>query len=298
MRVTDHRVVAVVHPRKVSDIAEFRTLLSEAIGEDGGAPGWFETTPDDAGEAATRCALAARPEVVLACGGDGTVNAVASALAHTGVALGIVPLGTGNLIARNLGIPLDIAEAMEIAVTGDVRRIDLGWIGEHLFVGMAGTGLDAVMVRDAKPRLKDLLGWVAYVGPAVRALRAGAVPTRFCTDQGTVGERPLHAAVIGNFGRLQGGVSLLPDADPQDGYLDAALIGRGGFRDWLRAIRHSVTGGGHGGAVESLRFRSMELHAGRPRPVEVDGEPVGDCTSLTVRVDPEALLVKVPRWDP
>jgi diacylglycerol kinase (ATP) len=162
---------------------------------------------------------------------------------------------------------------------------------------MAGTGLDAMMVRDAEPRLKDRLGWVAYVGPAVRALRAGAVRTRFRTDTGVIGQRRLHAVVIGNFGRLQGGVALLPDADPEDGCLDAALIGRGGVGDWLRTLRNAVTGGDRRGAVESLRFRALELHSARPRPVEVDGEVVGECADLSVRVEPGALLVKVPRWD-
>ena len=289
-------MAVIVHPGTVVDHSGLRDLISRSARDRGRRePRWFETTCDDAGSGVTALALRGHPSLVLACGGDGTVNAVAAGLAHTGVALGVVPIGTGNLVARNLGISGDVEDAVVTAFDGADRRIDMGLLDERPFVGMGGIGLDAVMVRETSPRLKRLLGWPAYVPAAIKGLRSAAGRVALRLDGGRWMTRRVVGAVAGNVGALQGGVALLPEADPADGLLDLALLRDVNARGWL------VTAGKligsrrvDGPAVERFRFRRLELRSSRARPFEVDGEVCGTTRSLKIEVDPGSLVVKVP----
>ena len=138
-------------------------------------PMWFETTEEDPGAGQARQAVAAGADVVVAVGGDGTVRAVAEALAGTDVAMAILPMGTGNLFARNLDLPINDSSAlMRAALEGADRAVDVGYMdierasashgesGRHIFLVMAGAGIDAEMVAGANPTLKRRLGWMAY----------------------------------------------------------------------------------------------------------------------------------------
>ncbi|MFC5058640.1 diacylglycerol/lipid kinase family protein [Saccharothrix xinjiangensis] len=289
-------VAVVVHPGAVVDHSGLRDLVSRSARDRGWCePRWFETTCDDAGTGVAALALRDHPRLVLACGGDGTVNAVASGLAHTGVAVGIVPIGTGNLVARNLGIGSGVRDAVASAFDGADRRIDMGLLDERPFVGMGGIGLDAEMVRDTSPRMKRLLGWPAYVPAVLKGLRSGAGRVAVRLDGGRWLTRRVLGAVVGNIGALQGGVSLLPEADPADGLLDLALLRDVRTRGWLVTAGHLIGSRRvDGPAVERFRFRRLELRSSRPKPFEVDGEVCGTTRSLKVEVDPGALVVKVP----
>src|SRR5690606_12427062 len=190
---------------------------------------WLETTVDDPGYAMTRKALAENADLVIAAGGDGTVRAVSSELAGTGVPLGVVPVGTGNLLARNLGIPLVTATAIRVALGGGGVRIDVVRVfGDGLpterFVVMAGLGLDAAVVGEATANLKARLGWPAYLVSLARNLSFPAVRVDISVD----GRRPVrHLArmvVVGNVGTLHAGLPLLPDAKPDDGRLDVVVV--------------------------------------------------------------------------
>jgi YegS/Rv2252/BmrU family lipid kinase len=290
------RVAVVVHPVAVVDHSGLRDLVSRTARDRGWCePQWFETTRDDAGTGVTALALRDHPRLVLACGGDGTVNAVAAGLAHTGVAMGIVPIGTGNLVARNLGIGSGVEDAVTSAFDGADRRVDMGLLDGRPFVGMGGIGLDAEMVRDTSPRMKRLLGWPAYVPAVLKGLRSGASRVTLRLDDGRWLTRRVLGAVIGNIGALQGGVSLLPEADPADGLLDLALLHDVRTRGWLvTAGRLIGSRRVDGPAVERFRFRRLELRSSRTKPFEVDGEVCGTTRSLKVEVNPGALVVKVP----
>ncbi|MGI6879046.1 diacylglycerol/lipid kinase family protein [Microbacterium sp. gxy059] len=316
------RAALVFNPVKVRDAARLRAQVVRASREAGWArPLVRETTIEDPGQEATRAALEAGASVVLVAGGDGTVRAVSEAMRGSGVPLAIVPSGTGNLLARNLSLPLDAPEGMvRAAFTGDVRAIDVGVARltrpsgeteEHVFVVMAGMGLDAAMIANTNPRMKKQIGWVAYVDGAARSL-PDAKPFRIAYQfEG----RGLHSAKVQsilftNCGALPAGIALVPDARIDDGLLDVALIQPAGPLGWLgvwrriwwdnSVLRRSrlgrrVVARTRNQSIRYLTGTGIEAACPDPHPVEVDGDELGEATRIRCVVDPGGLLVAVPR---
>ena len=271
---------------------------------------WWETTPEDPGTGMAEAAVAAGCDVVVAAGGDGTVRAVAEGLAGTDVALGIVPQGTGNLLARNLEIPLgDIGAALRRVRDGEPRRIDMGWVErdgeEHAFVVMVGFGIDAQMLVETDEDLKNRAGWLAYVEAMGRAL-AGTEMTDIgvTLDDGETQDLRGHTMLIGNCGMVQGGIRLLPDALIDDGQLDMLLVSADGALEWLDTVRSVVWENGIRrifGAVDEAVSTNSTTHVSAeriavtlssPQTFEIDGEEVGPVTEFSVRVQPAALTVR------
>ncbi|ONI66508.1 sphingosine kinase [Microbacterium sp. CSI-V] len=320
---TDKKRAALVYnPTKVDPDA-LRARVGELSSEAGWAdPLFYETTVDDLGDLATRAALEEKVDAVLVAGGDGTVRAVAEALTSTGIPLTIVPSGTGNLLARNLNLPLDDADAM-IRATFDgkvhatdtgiarIRRAD-GTVEEHGFVVMAGMGLDAAMIQNTRPELKKSVGWVAYVDGAARSL-VNAKPFRVMYQLDGHGHR-LHSAKVqsvlfANCGALPGGVALIPDASIADGVLDVAVIQPTGPFGWLGVWRkiwwdNSVLRRFRAGrrvlerrrdsSVRYLRGSGIELATAPAQPIELDGDEFGEATRIYSRVVEGGLQVNLP----
>lgn len=261
---------------------------------------WAYTTAENAGDGPARQAVSAGAVLVLVAGGDGTINAVAGVLAHTGVLLAVLPTGTGNLLARNLGLPLDLGEASEVALRGRPMSFDVGVPNvaaepPRRFLVMAGVGFDAAMMADASPALKARLGWAAYVLSGLRHIRDGLLPSTISLDGGPPRRRPVHAVLIGNVGELQCGLRLLPAARPDDGRLDVAVLAPRGLLDWIRVLRRGPAGTDISDRrLTRLRARSVRIRMARPQPWEYDGDPAGTVLELTVEVDPGALRVMVP----
>ncbi|WP_430868653.1 diacylglycerol/lipid kinase family protein [Demequina aurantiaca] len=318
MNTTAH-VAIVVNPSKTS-----RKDLEEALsslGNDAPSPqvSWFETSVEDPGYGMTQDALDAGADLVIAAGGDGTVRAVAQCLADgdTSAQLGIVPLGTGNLLTRNLGIPLnDIAQALEVALSGRTRTIDLGWAqfdggdGDQrfAFTVMAGVGVDAHMITETDEDLKDKVGWLAYVESLGRAFKASdMVSMDLSIDGNDPSSTEAHTLIVGNCGVLTGGVTLLPDADPADGELDMLVLSAEGVTSWLDTLRTMVWDNGImrmvGGtdsaqsseSVDHQRVTSVTATLGEARTLELDGDDVGRCSRIEVTIQPEAIRVRVPQ---
>jgi diacylglycerol kinase (ATP) len=318
-----HQIAAVVYnPTKV-DLPRLEASVLAAEQRAGWEPSlWFATTTEDTGEAATKLALAEGADVVLAAGGDGTVRGVAQGLRGSGVPLTLLPSGTGNLLARNLGLALnDLHASIGNAFTGADRRIDLGVVElarsggdseEHVFLVMAGLGIDAKMIALTNTKLKKAVGWLAYVDASMRAIPS-LEPVRlgYRLDGGSQRSLSAHTIIIGNCGSLPGGILLMPDAKPDDGILDvAALRPRGPF-GWVKVwnkllwengvLRKSAVGRRIIDLTRDVRdvsyftCRELTLTVESPQAFQLDGDEFGEVISVHTKVDAGGLTVKVPR---
>ncbi|MCR2815024.1 diacylglycerol/lipid kinase family protein [Microbacterium jiangjiandongii] len=315
------RAALVYNPIKV-DAAALTASVQRLSAEAGWhAPLLFATTVDDLGDAATREALERGVDAVLVAGGDGTVRAVAGAMSGSGVALTIVPSGTGNLLARNLRLPLGDPETMIAATfSGERHAIDIGFaalrrpggdVDEHAFVVMGGIGLDAAMIANTSPQLKRSVGWVAYVGGAARSL-VGAHPFQVVYQvQGhRMHSARVHSVLFANCGSLPAGLELIPEASVADGLLDVAVFQPKGPFGWLfvwrrvawdnsvlrrfRAGRSVLALRTEDTAVRYARGPALDLAPAGPQPVQLDGDEFGEAVHVHTRVEPGALLVAVP----
>ena len=293
------RAALVLNPAKTTDPDRLMQLLQRRCAElDLPEATVHETSVEDAGHGAARKALAAGADVVLASGGDGTVRAVAAALADSGAALAVVPQGTGNLLARNLDLPLEFEDAVELALTGPRRTIDLGEVAgdpAHSFAVMAGIGFDAAMMRHAPEGLKGALGWPAYVVGGARSLGQRRMRVSIVLDSGEAERQQVRTVLIGNVGRLQGGLELLPDAEPDDGVLDVAVIDPRRVWDWPVLIaRVLLRRSGVDKRYHTYRAGEVVVRADQPQPRQVDGELIDDGAELRVAVRPGVLVVCAP----
>ena len=294
-RVRVSRAAVIVNPAKLGDVARFRGQVSAAMAERGwGEPMWLATTPDDPGEGQARTAVKDGADLVVACGGDGTVTACAAGLAGSRTPMAVVPAGTGNLLARNLGLPLDVRGALEVALAGVNRELDVGVANGRPFLVMAGLGLDAQMLGSTSEPLKKRLGWVAYVVAGLRHLRDRPMRVTLRADGGPPERRRASAVIAGNVGRLQGGLTLLPGAAPDDGLLDVVVLTATGWAGWLAVLAQVALRRGAGGPVTRGAFRELRIDADREYPWELDGELMGSTRQLAVAIRPERLLVRVP----
>lgn len=306
------RIGIVWNPVKI-DEDELRSDAAAVFGEDADIL-WWQTTEEDPGRAMAAEAIDAGCAVVVAVGGDGTVRVVAEAVAGTEAALGIVPRGTGNLLARNLEIPLgDIPAALERVRDGEGRSIDLGWVStgdeadadEQAFAVMIGFGLDAQMLAETDDDLKAKAGWLAYVQALGRAAAATElVDAEIALDDEAAESIHVHTMLIGNCGTIQGGITLLPDAQPDDGRLDVLLVSADGVAGWLdtarsvlwdNGLRRLLGGDQDAVSTDSATHASAErirVTLREPQAFEIDGEEAGEVSSFTVRVQPGAVRVR------
>ena len=290
------RAAVVVNPTKHADGAKFRAEVTETMAAHGWSePLWLETTPDETGRGLAKAAVAEQVDVVLASGGDGTVTACAEGVADSGVPLAVLPAGTGNLLARNLGLPLALDQALAVGLTGRDRRLDVGNANGHPFVAMAGIGFDAMLLDSTGEPLKKRLGWLAYAVSALRHLRARPVRATLRADGGRVLRRRASGIIVGNVGALQGGLALLPGAEPDDGVLDLMVLTARGWSGWLALSMDVMLRRTRTSRVARSEFRELRVQLDRPQLWELDGEVMGLTRQLVVVVQPGQLLVRVPR---
>lgn len=319
---SDHAHAALVlNPVKV-DADRLRSALRALSRAHGWAPPrFYETTIEDPGQGVTRAAIEAGAAAVLAAGGDGTIRAVAESMAGTGIPFAVLPGGTGNLFARNLGLPLlDVERVMQAVFTGFTHPVDMGWarlnrpdgtITEHGFVVLAGMGLDADMIANTRPDLKRSVGWVAYLDGAARSL-PGAKPFRvvYQIDDGRLHSAKVHSMLFANCGALPAGIALLPDASLDDGAMDIALIQATGPLGWLgiwrkvwwdnsvlrrtRAGRRVLERRGRDASVRYLRGAVAEAAMIGPTSIELDGDELGAAVRMVCRVQRGGLTIVLP----
>jgi diacylglycerol kinase family enzyme len=287
----------VLNAARLRDPARLRRACTLAAS----AAGWqppllLPTTADDSGAGQTRAAVEAGAALVVAVGGDGTVRACAEALSGGRVPLAIVPAGSANLTARALGVPGRLEPALAAAFGGRSRRIDLGSADGAVFVAMAGIGLDAAVVGAAHGLAKRLAGWPAYALAATGQLLRRPVTFTIRIDDGEPLTRVARCVTVGNSGALPGGFAVMPDARPDDGRLDVVVLAPAGLLGWADVGYRVALGSRRDDTqLERYQARTVEIRADSPGlPRQLDGDTVEPSSTLSVRVLPRSLLVRVP----
>lgn len=309
---TRAKTAAVVYnPTKVDLDALRSAVITEAEAAGWAETSWCETSVEDVGQGVTREALDAGVDLIIAAGGDGTVRAVVEAVRGTTVPVALLPSGTGNLLARNLDLTLNDLPG---------RRIDLGVIdieredrtrSRHVFVVMAGMGIDAKMIDNTDDDLKAKAGWAAYLGAIITSLRdPNELHLRFRLDDGRPRRATVHTVILGNCGSLPSNILLMPEVVVDDGLFDLLLMRPGGALGWVRVwwkiawINGIVRRTSAGRAVAGERRNDGDLHyetgtrftarLSRPEQIELDGDAFGAATAFQAWIEPGGLTVRVP----
>ncbi|MER7165286.1 diacylglycerol kinase family protein [Micromonospora sp. NPDC000207] len=287
--------VAVVAHRKKTFGGGLDELRAALVGAGVKNLLWYEVPKSRKAPKKVRKALDEGAELVFVWGGDGTVQRSADAMAGSGVPMAVLPAGTANLFATNLGIPTDLPEAVRIGLHGPRRTVDLGKVnGEH-FAVMAGAGFDAELIRDADRNLKGRLGRLAYVLTGLRHVRGECVRTRIRIDGSDWFDGEASCVLFGNVGTITGGIPAFDDARPDDGALEVGVATASGAVDWARTLGRMAAGRSEESPfVRITRGRSIKVRLDAPRTYELDGGARGETNRLKVKVVPAALTVCCP----
>ena len=293
------RAAVIYNPTKVIDLDLFRRRVAYAMARAGWEPPiWIETQREDSGRSMAHDALAKSVDLVLVAGGDGTVRTVSAELAGSGVPMAIIPAGTGNLLGRNLRIPLDEDEALNIALHGEATAIDIvRWTIDGTatpFVVMAGVGIDAQIMRHTSPTLKRLVKGGAYVFAGILQAKMATFNANVVLDGKLVHNGDAVLTLIGNVGRLQGGIALIPSAKAGDGLLHLLVASRGGIRGLTRMLV-SLIHESPESPLKRMSGRRIEVTLDRPVAYQLDGDNQGETISFSAEIEASALQVMAPR---
>ncbi len=291
---TPRKIAVVAHSGKTVDggLDELRRRITD---EGVDKLLWYEVPKSRKSPPKIRKALAKKPDLLVVWGGDGMVQRAIDVVAGTKVPLAVIPAGTGNLLATNLGVPATIAGAVAAAFHGDRRRIDLGRVnGEH-FAVMAGIGFDGAMIRDADRDLKARLGKLAYVWAGIRHVNGEAPRAKVRIDGQKWFDDEASCVLIGNVGTITGGIHAFDDAKPDDGWLDVGVATAQGALQWARALGTMAVGrSDQSPFVRMTRARKVDIKLESELEYELDGGARKPAKHLVVEVAPAAVTICVP----
>ncbi|MGZ4393306.1 MAG: diacylglycerol/lipid kinase family protein [Gaiellaceae bacterium] len=296
-RIAEHemKVAVVAHSGKTlgGGLPELRRVLAA---EGVASPFWCEVPKSRAAPDQVRRALDEGADLVFAWGGDGMVQRCVDVLAGSPASLAIIPAGTANLFASNLGIPKDIGEAVEIGLRGDRRRLDVGRFNGERFAVMAGAGFDAAMIRDAgNGGLKERFGRVAYVWSGSENLRSKPFRAEIEVDGVDWFEGKASCILLGNVGKLFGGVEAFEDASPDDGKLELGVVTADGLLEWGRMMARTAVGtASKSPFAQTTKAGSIKVKLNRKVLYELDGGDRTKVKSFKVKVEAGAVSVCVP----
>jgi YegS/Rv2252/BmrU family lipid kinase len=272
-----------------------RAAIDEWVEEQGWKVAWHETSEKDEAIGVAADAARRRVPLVIACGGDGTLNEAANGLVGSDTALGMIPGGTSNLWARDVGLDKKPLEAVQLMIEGERRLVDMGRVCDRYFLLLAGFGIDARVTQSVPLRVKSRIGAAAYGLSAFKEVWGWkGTRVRMRIDDGPTEEHDVLMMLAGNTRLYAGLTKITPAAVVDDGRLDLCIYtGRSRF-DIFRHVALTLTQQ-HRKSPKVLyrRIRKAEFEWEEPLPVQVDGDPLGECPS-EVEVAPSCLWVAVP----
>jgi YegS/Rv2252/BmrU family lipid kinase len=287
------KVAVVAHAGKTfgGGLPELRRALAAAGVSD---PLWVEVPKSKRAPREVERVLEQGAELVIAWGGDGMVQRCLNALGDTQVPLAIVPAGTSNLFAVNLGIERDVAKAVEVALHGDRRRLDVGRFDDERFAVMAGAGFDAAMLK-AADKLKGRFGRAAYVLGGVGSLGTDSFEAKIKVDGTRWYQGPASCILLGNVGDLFGGMAVFEDAIPDDGLLELGVMTAASRVQMARTVARTTLGTARKSPfVRVTKARSVRVKLDRKVRFELDGGDREKVKSFKVDVEAGAVTVCVP----
>ena len=263
-------------------------------------PLWIEVPKSRFVPKQLKRALDEGSELLFVWGGDGTVQRSIDAMTGSDAALAILPAGTANLLATNLGIPQDIERSVSIGLRGERRKLDVGRVNGERFAVMAGAGFDASMIQEADGTLKDRLGRAAYIWTGSRNLRAKPFQAKIDVDGVPWYAGAASCILVGNVGRLFGGIEVFEDARPDDGRLDVGVVNADGITDWVRTLARTAVGHAERSPlVQATSAKKIKVKLDRKVLYEVDGGGREKVKAFTVKVQPAAITICLPKeeWE-
>jgi diacylglycerol kinase (ATP) len=287
-------IAVVAHVGK--DLGGGLQELREALAREGATgPLWYEVRKSRKAPKYARQALAHGAEVIFVWGGDGTVQRCIDAVAGTQAVLAILPAGTANLLAANLRIPGDLTEAVRVGLYGERRRLDTGSVnGEH-FAVMAGAGLDARMIKDADRGMKDRIGRAAYLYAGARNLGARPVKAAIKVDGRRFFAGRVSCVLVGNVGKVLGGVEAFSSGRPDDGALELGVVTAGNLVQWARTLGRLALGDAEGSPFVAVTSgKKFRVRFGRPVPYELDGGTRPAVRKMRIKIRPSSISICVP----
>ena len=288
------RVAVIAHAGKSigGGLEELREVLEQAGVSD---PLWSEVPKSRYAPKRVKKALKDGAETIFVWGGDGMVQRCVDAMAGSDVRLAIIPAGTANLFASNLGIPDDIAEAVQVGLNGTERTLDVGKMNGERFAVMAGAGLDARMIKDADGGPKDRFGRLAYIWAASKNLRVEPFKARVEVNGDLWYKGDASCLLIGNVGALFGGVEAFESARPDDGELEVGITHAESLGQWARTIARTAVGSaGQSPFVQVTKAKRIDVEFNRKVLYELDGGERDEVKRLKVKVEPDAIVLRVP----
>ena len=287
-------IAVVAHSRKSlgGGLPELRRILaSQGVTN----PRWYEVKKSRRAPRYARQAAADGADLLFVWGGDGTVQRCVDALAGTDTAVAILPAGTANLLAANLNIPRDLAEAVRVGLHGDRRRLDTGSVNGERFAVMAGAGFDARVIADADRGTKDRLGSAAYIVTGIRNLGARRVRAAVKVDGKLFFAGKVACVLAANVGEILGGVKAFPQAQPDDGLLELGVVTAGTPVQWARAFGRVALGHPERSPFARVtRGRKFTIRFARKVRFELDGGARPASRKLRIKVRPGSVTVCVP----
>ena len=287
-------VAVVAHAGKSfgGGLGELRRVLHDAGFPE---PLWYEVAKSRQAPKCARQAMADGADVLFVWGGDGTVQRCIDAVAGTGAVVALLPAGTANLLATNLGIPQDIGEAVEIGLHGDRRSLDTGTVNGERFTVMAGAGLDALMIKDADAGFKDRFGRAAYLWTGARNLKASPVRATVTVEGRLFHKGNVTCVLVGNVKDVFGGIEVFDGSRPDDGLLEIGIVTAKSLRQWVRTLGRVVLGRTERSPfVVTTRGQKMRVRFDRPIAYELDGGVREATKDLRIKVRPKSITVCVP----